>query len=262
MKVKDKFKQLKKEKRKAFIAYVPFGFPNIKLTKSICLTLEESGVDIIELGLPFSDPLADGPIIQEATSLALTKGANVDKFFNMLKQLTKTLKIPIVIMSYYNPIFRFGLDKFFKRMESTGVSALTVVDLPLQESKDYLAKARKFNLETVFFITPTTSNKRIREIAKASKGFIYYISVTGITGPKSFSYSSVKAHVQKVKKISSLSVCVGFGIHTREQVRRISAFSDGVIIGSSIVKFIENHYRKKRFLSELRKYIASLCMRR
>jgi len=258
MHLKDKFNQLRAEKRKAFIAYVPFGFPSPKATKNICLVLEEAGVDIIELGIPFSDPLADGPIIQKATSLALKRGANINGFLRFLSDIKKSLKIPIVVMSYYNPIFNFGQEKFFRKISQLGVSGITIVDLPLEESREYLKKAKKFNLETIFFITPTTSSLRARKIAKQSKGFIYYISVTGITGPKKLQFSSLARSIKDVRRMSNVPVCVGFGIHTKEQVAKINKFSDGVIVGSSIVKFIEKNYNKRIFLKKLKQYIKSL----
>lgn len=258
MKLKDKFKQLKKENKKAFIVYVPFGFPTVKATKNICFSLQDAGVDAIELGIPFSDPLADGPIIQKATTAALAKGANTDNFFQELSQLKGSLRIPLVIMSYYNPIFNFGLSRFLERMQQCGASALINVDMPVEEGAEYIKEAGKFNIDTVFFVTPVTPAKRVERIVKQSKGFIYYISVTGITGPKDLRYSSLESHVRSIKRITKVPVCVGFGIHNREQVARINTFSDGVIIGSEIVKFIDRHHRDKNFLTKLKKHIKSL----
>jgi len=258
MHLKDKFNQLRVKKKKAFIAYLPFGFPNPRMTKNMCLALEEAGVDIIELGIPFSDPLADGPIIQKATSLAIKRGANINSFLRFLSDIKKSLKIPIVIMSYSNPIFNFGLEKFFRKINQLGVSGITIVDLPLEESKEYLKKANKFNLETIFFIAPTTSSLRAKKIAKQSKGFIYYISVTGITGPKNLQFSSLAKSIKDIKRVSNTPVCVGFGIHAKSQVAKINKFSDGVIVGSSIVKFVEKNHRDKLFLEKLKQYIKSL----
>ncbi len=258
MRLEDKFKSLRKENRKAFIAYVPFGFPNIKATKNICLSLQEAGVDVIELGIPFSDPLADGPIIQKATTTALAKGANMDNFFKELSQLKKTLKIPVAIMSYYNPIFKFGLVKFLKKMKQTGASALINVDMPLEEGGEYIKEAKKVDIDTIFFVTPVTSAARIKKIVAQSKGFIYYVSVTGITGPKDLEYASLAAHIKSIRRVTKVPVCVGFGIHNREQVSKINTFSDGVIVGSEIVKFIDKHYKSKNFLNKLKNHVKSL----
>jgi len=259
MRLEEKFAQLKKENKKAFIVYVPFGYPNISATKDICIALQRAGVDAIELGIPFSDPLADGPIIQKATTQALEKGANMDNFFLQVSKLKKHLKIPLVVMSYYNPIYKFGIDRFFSKLEKLGINAVLTVDLPLEEASEYIEKAKKFNLDTIFFITPTTSGQRIKKIVKYSKGFIYYISVTGITGPKTLKYLELASHIRAIKKKTSVPVCTGFGIHTKEQVKKVSSFSDGVIIGSQIVKFIEGNHKKKHFLRSLEAYVRGLC---
>jgi tryptophan synthase alpha chain len=261
MRIGDKFKQLKNEKRKAFIAYVPYGFPSISATKNICLTLQDSGVDIIELGIPFSDPLADGPIIAEAGTKALEKGANLNNFFKTLGVLRTSLKIPLVAMTYYNPILQFGIDKFLKKLNDNDVNALIVVDLPLEENAFLLRKAQRFSIDTILFATPVSSLQRIKRIVKKSSGFIYYISVTGITGPKTIKISQVSRYVKSIKKITETPVCVGFGIHKREQVVAMRDFSDGVIVGSSIVQYIDSHHKDKDFLNKLGVYVKSLCLK-
>ncbi len=258
MRLRDKFKELKKLKRKAFIGYIPFGFPDSKVTKDVILTLQDSGADIIELGVPFSDPLADGPIIQKATTTALKNGADVVKLFQFLSKAKDYLKIPIVIMTYYNPLLKFGISKFFKKMKNVGATAITVVDLPLEESQEYRKQAKNFDIDTIFFLTPASSRERVKKIAKASKGFMYYISVTGITGPKELNYNFLRKNIKYIKQHTFTPVCVGFGIHKKEQVRQVSEFSDGVIVGSSIVKFIDKNYRNKDFLKKLKGYIKSL----
>jgi tryptophan synthase alpha chain len=261
MRLEEKFKQLNKESRKAFIAYVPFGFPDVAHAKPVCLALQEAGVDVIELGIPFSDPLADGPIIQRASTQALAKGANLNNFFKTVQTLQKELTIPLVIMTYYNPIFRYGIEAFLKKLKQVAVSAVLVVDLPLEESASYIRLARRYSIDTVFFATPTTSLERLKKIVRQSKGFIYYISITGITGPKVLRLEDVKKHVAMVKGLTRLPVCVGFGIHTRAQVVGISSFSDGVIVGSPIVQYIEIHWKEKQFFNKLRSYVQSLCLK-
>ena len=260
MKIADKFKQLKKDKKKAFIAYVPFGFPSVNHTGKIIHALQDAGVDIIELGVPFSDPLADGPIIQEATTIALKKGATLERLFSFLSSIKKSVKVPLVIMTYYNPVFHYGQDKFFSKLKKADVSGIMVVDLPVEESKQYLKSAKKHDLETVFFVTPTTSKSRDKNIVKASKGFIYYISVTGITGPKDLRYGEIRGHVKQLKKMTKLPVCIGFGVHTKDQVKQLGKISDGVIVGSAIVKFIKENYKNKDFSSKLQRFVRSLCI--
>jgi tryptophan synthase alpha chain len=258
MRIEEKFRQLKKENRKAFIVYVPFGFPSIEHTGDIILTLHAAGVDIIELGIPFSDPIADGPIIQEATAAALNKGANTDKLFSVLRELKNDLKIPIALMTYYNPVFRFGLNRFFEKMKINKVSGILTVDLAIEESALYIKAARRHGLETIFFITPVTPRQRAQKIAKASSGFIYYISVTGTTGLRDISYNLLSDHIKELKKMTQMPICVGFGIHAKAQVEKVMQFSDGAIIGSAIVKFIQDNYRQKGFLERLKRYVKSL----
>ena len=257
--VKAKFAELRREKKKAFIAYLPFGFPSLKLTEKIIFALERAGVDLVELGIPFSDPLADGPIIQHASQVALKQKATTDKLFRMLKNLKGKVKIPLAVMTYYNPLLKFGRKRFFKNLKACGIFGLIVVDLPLEESRTYLKEARKYNLETISFITPTTDFTRAKKIIKLTKGFIYYISVTGITGPRSLRYQPLALHIRSLKKKTKLPICVGFGIHNNKQVKEISKFSDGVIVGSAIVKFIDYNHRKKDFLKKLENYVARLC---
>ncbi|MCF7888448.1 MAG: tryptophan synthase subunit alpha [Candidatus Omnitrophica bacterium] len=258
MRLEDKFNQLKKEGRKAFIAYFPFGFPKIAYTNDIFLALQKGGVDIIELGFPFSDPLADGPIIQKASACALEQKITIDIFFDTIKKIKKDINIPIVIMSYYNPIYRYKLAKFFKKAKVNKISGTILVDLPFEESSQYINQARKQGIDPIFFITPTTSAKRAKKIAKNSKGFIYYVSIAGITGPKALSYSDISSHIKDIKKITNTPVCVGFGIHNHKQVRRISFFSDGVIVGSEIVKFIDKNYKQINFLQKLENHVRRL----
>ncbi|MFA5272468.1 MAG: tryptophan synthase subunit alpha [Candidatus Omnitrophota bacterium] len=256
--LKEKFNQLKKQGKKAFIAYIPFGFPTVKATKDIILTLQKAGVDILELGIPFSDPIADGPVIQEATSIALARGANTTKLFSLLSELKKDIKIPIVFMTYYNPVFRFGVERFFNNMARSGVSGILTVDLSIDESKEYLKNARKFDIGTIFFITPVTPKSRAKAIIRASSGFVYYISVTGITGMREISYFSLAKHLKELKKMTTLPVCVGFGIHSKKQVDEVCKISDGAIVGSAIVKFIKENHSKQNFLSRLEKYVKLL----
>lgn len=257
-KLKETFKKLKEKNRKAFIAYIPFGFPSIEMTAKIISVLQKNKVDIIELGIPFSDPLADGPIIQHASFEALKKGANIDKLFSMLIKEKSKIDVPIVLMSYFNPIYSYGVDKFIKTAKKAAVSAVMAVDLPCEEAAYYVSRARKSDLDTIFFVTPTTPADRIKKIASVSKGFIYYISVTGTTGPRALSYSSISKHIKMIKRVSSMPVCVGFGIHSREQVKKINSISDGAIIGSKIVQYINDNHKKKTFLKNLASFVRGL----
>ena len=259
MKLNDKFAQLRSEKRGAFIAYVPFGFPTIEKSKKIILTLQEAGVDIIELGLPFSDPLADGPIIQSACYEALTAGANADELFAAVAELKDKIHIPLVVMTYLNPVLHYGVEKFLAQMDKNDMRGIMLVDSPIEENADYMKLANKYDIATVCFVTPVTPPLRVAKIAGVASGFIYYISVTGTTGPRALKFDDIGAHIRLVRKYSPLPVCVGFGIHSREQVARIEHIADGAIVGSAIVKFIKDNHAHKDFFIELKKYITQLC---
>jgi tryptophan synthase alpha chain len=258
MRLEDKFNQLKKEGRKAFVAYFPFGFPKISYSNDIFLALQNAGVDIIELGFPFSDPLADGPIIQKASVTALEQNISINSFFANIRKIKKEIKIPVVVMSYYNPIYKYKTGSFFQKLKKNAICGTILVDLPLEESANYISAAEKSEIDPIFFITPATSVKRMEKIAKSAKGFIYYVSTTGITGPRSLQYKDIKSHIKRIKEISDTPVCVGFGIHNNQQVKKISSISDGVIVGSEIVKFIGQNYKEKNFFKKLENYVRKL----
>ncbi len=257
-KVEKRFQQLKKQDKKAFIAYYTFGFPSPALSKDIVLTLEDAGVDIIELGIPFSDPLADGPIIQYASTQALSEGTTFEGLFYFLRRIKTRLNIPLVLMSYCNPVYNLGFKKFLKLAADEGVGGSIIVDLPVEEASSYINQARRYDIDTIFFVTPTTSPDRRGRIIKLSRGFIYYISVTGTTGPRKLSRTDVARDIAWIRHRTGRPVCVGFGIHMPTQVREFQEISDGVIVGSAIVKYIINHYKERGFLRGLKKFVRGM----
>ncbi|MFH1768074.1 MAG: tryptophan synthase subunit alpha [Candidatus Omnitrophota bacterium] len=259
--ITDRFKQLKEKDKKAFVLYLTFGFPSIDITRKILFSLGDSPVDLVELGLPFSDPLADGPILQEASNIALENGANVDNFFSFLKELKgvrRQIKIPLIIMTYYNLVLQFGPRRFLANARQCGISGIMIVDLPIEEASCYIDQARSFNLDTIFFVTPETTQERMKKIVEASRGFVYYISATGITGPRSLSLESIRSHAEAIKKVSNLPVCVGFGIHNKKQVKSLGKVSDGVIVGSVVARFIKENYKTKNFVNNLNNFLKNL----
>ncbi|MCM8823157.1 MAG: tryptophan synthase subunit alpha [Candidatus Omnitrophica bacterium] len=258
--IEEKFYDLRIKDKKAFIVYVPFGFPNISLSRDIILTLQESGVDLVELGLPFSDPLADGSILQEANQIALQAKATTDKLFSFLQKFKEEITVPLILMSYYNPLYRWGLKDFLSRAKYLGIDGIMVVDLPLEESSDYISIAKRLDLDTIFFITPTTSLVRKKKIMEVSRGFVYYISVTGITGPKNLSLQSIRREISSLRKMNQLPICVGFGIHSVSQARKIREISDGIILGSVIVEFIKENFKKRDFLKSLNVLVRRFCV--
>lgn len=250
------FKDLKVRGRKAFIPYIMAGDPSLKKTAEIVLLLEDCGADIIELGVPFTDPLADGPTIQRAAERALKQGVTLRKVLRAVKALRKKTRVPIVLMTYFNPVFKYGLEAFIDDASGSGVDGLIVPDLPPDEAKDLIRLARPKDISTIFLLAPTSTDERIKIVSSASTGFIYYVSITGITGSSLSLDNAMKRMIKKIKSVSGKPVAVGFGVKKPEEAKAVADIADGVIIGSSIVKMInENEKGLKRYLKSLRRAI-------
>jgi len=240
--IEEKFKQLGKEGKKAFIAFVTAGYPDLSTTLRLVKEFEKKGVDLVELGVPFSDPLADGPAIQEASQFSLKKGVNLLKILELVKNIRRAgVSIPVCLMTYYNPVFRFGEKRFVDDALKNGVDGVIIPDLPPEEAKEFIRYADKKNLLNINFIAPTSSDNRIRQISKSARGFIYYVSLTGVTGSRSSLSSDLKDNLSKIKKLIRKPVCVGFGISNAQQVAQVCKISDGVIVGSAIIEKIKKH---------------------
>ena len=239
--IKEKFEELEKRNEKALISYIMVGFPNEKATMSTIRGLVKGGADIIELGFPFSDPLADGPVIQNASTISLEKGTNVSKFFNIVKKIRKETDIPLVLMTYTNILHHMGYQKFIKNAKKVGIDGFILPDMSIEESKDYL-KAAKNNSDTIFLISPNTSKTRIEKIAKASTGFLYLVAVFGTTGVKTGIKNYTLKAIKNVKKQTKgkIPIGIGFGVSTPEDVKKyIKAGADAVIVGSAYLKLID-----------------------
>jgi len=258
-KIEQKFQDLKKQKRKAFIAFITAGDPDLKTTEELVVALEGAGVDIIELGIPFSDPLADGPTIQASYHRALKKGTTSKKILETVKRIRRQTSIPIVLMTSYNPILRFGEEKFVKACVDAGVDGLIIPDLPPEEAKSLCRAANRYGIATIFFVAPTSIDERIKANTKASSGFIYYVSLTGITGTQQAVAPSVIKKINHIKRFTKKPVCAGFGISTPQQVKDIGRVADGVIVGSAIVKAIEQNKGSRDLVEKVSRYVRSLC---
>jgi tryptophan synthase alpha chain len=256
--IQKKFQDLKSLKHKAFIAFITAGDPDLKTTEELVVALEGAGVDIIELGIPFSDPLADGPTIQASFLRALNMGTNVKKILQTVKRIRLKTSIPIAFMTSYNPILRFGEEKFIKACGEAGVDGLIVPDLPPEEAGNLRRLAQQAKIATIFFVAPTSQDIRIKSNAKASSGFVYYVSLTGITGTQKAVAQAVVKQIKHIKRFTDKPVCAGFGISTPAQVQEIGRAADGVIVGSAIVKCIEAHRGQKDLVSKVSKYVHSL----
>ena len=256
--LRKKFKELKKKKKCAFVAYITAGDPNLKITEKLIFELEKQGVDIIELGVPFSDPLADGPVIQKASIRALKNKTNLSKIIRMVKTVRPRIKIPLCLMTYYNPVYKFGLDKFTNAAGVSGVDGVIVPDLPPEEAGEFTRCARRAKVDTVFFVSPMSTDKRIKAAAKASSGFIYYVALTGVTGARNKLGADLKKNISRIKRYTSKPVCAGFGISRPGHVKELSRFCDGVIVGSAIVNKIENNSGDENLVKIVGNFIRTL----
>lgn len=257
--IEEKFKQLRKQGKKAFIAFVTAGDPSLTVTRKLVLSFENCGVDIVELGVPFSDPMADGPVIQAASQRALKKKTNLKKILKLVLEIRRESSIPIALMSYYNPIFHFGIKQFVLKAVKSGVDGVIIPDLPAEEAKDLIILARKNKLATIFFVSPASSNERIKLAAKVSTGFIYYVSLTGTTGQNLSLPKGLLNNIRLVKKYTQKPVCVGFGISHSQQVKKLSRVCDGVIVGSAIVKQIEKSSGKHNLIENVSRFVFNLA---
>jgi len=239
--IKEKFAELQAKNQKALISYIMTGFPNEKATLSTVRGLVKGGVDIIELGFPFSDPLADGPVIQNASTVSLEKGTNIVKFFSLVKKIRKETDIPLILMTYTNILYHKGYGKFISEAKKAGIDGFILPDMSIEESKEYL-QAAKNKADTIFLISPNTSKTRIQKISKASSGFLYLVAVFGTTGVKTGIKKYTLDAIKQVKKQTKgkIPIGIGFGVSTPEDVRKyIKAGADAVIVGSAYLKLIE-----------------------
>jgi len=244
-KVDEKFCELKNNKKLALMPFIMAGDPNIEITSEILLKLQENGADLIELGIPYSDPLADGPVIQMAASRALNSGTSLRKVIKLLESLKGKLNIPIILFSYLNPLLSFGFEEFCEMASNAGVSGLIVPDLPLEEAYKFSKIVTSHSMDLILLVAPTTPFERMKQISDHTKGFTYLVSVTGVTGERNKMENRVESLISKLKDVNSNPIAVGFGISTPEHVNKVRDWgADGVIIGSAFVKRISSSSEK------------------
>jgi tryptophan synthase alpha chain len=236
--IDERFQMLAKRGEKAFIPFITAGDPTLARTEEIVLALDKAGADIVELGVPFSDPLADGVVNQEAAQRALRHNVSLRDILAMVKRLRASTQIPMVLFTYYNPVLAYGETKLAKDSREAGADGILCVDLPPEEGQGLRQAFADAGLATIFLLAPTSTKERIELIATNSTGFVYYVSRTGVTGERSSIESSVKGMVANIKQHTKLPVAVGFGISTPEQAREVGAYADGVVVGSAIVRMI------------------------
>ena len=256
--IEKKFADLKAKGEKALILYLTAGDPNLAQTEELILTLDRVGVDILEIGVPFSDPTADGPVIQEAAQRSLQGGTSLAAILEMITRIRKVATIPIVLFTYYNPIFAYGNERFAIKAKAAGVDGVLVVDLPPEEADELRNFTDPQGIDFITLTAPTTDDRRLAKIVRTSSGFIYYISVTGVTGTKEPEPEAAALDLQRIRKVTDLPVAVGFGISTPAQVRKFAALADGVVIGSAFVKWIARHGHEQEFLQQAAAYAREL----
>ncbi len=253
------FARLKENRKKAFIPYIAAGVPGPSETVEIVLELERLGADIVELGYPFSDPMADGVVNQAAATQALAAGIDADAYFAMVAEIRKRSQIPLMVFSYLNPIFKYGIDAFARRAKAAGMDGMLLVDMPVEESGDTQAICKREDLSLVFLVAPTTTRERLDKVLSGSSGFLYYVSRTGITGVQDAFQQDFESKVAAIKAGCRLPVVVGFGISKPEHVRTVCRLTDGAVVGSALVRLTLEKKPFPEMLADIRALIAPLA---
>lgn len=240
---------------KAFIAFITGGDPNLETTEQLIYAIDKAGADLIEIGIPFSDPVAEGPVIQAASERALENGCTTDKLFDLVSNVRKQCEKPIVFMTYINPIFTYGKDKFMEKCAECGIDGVIVPDLPYEEKDELITECNAYGIDFISLIAPT-SHQRITTIAKEAEGFVYCVSSMGVTGVRNEITTDIGSMVKLVKDVNDIPCAVGFGISTPEQAKKMAAVSDGAIVGSAIVKIVAQYGENS--IDEVTKYVKSM----
>lgn len=255
--IDEHFSKLKEQGKKALITFLTVGDPNLAVSEKAIITMQEEGVDLIELGVPFSDPSADGATIQAADERALAQGVDIFKVFELVEKIRDDIKVPMVFLLYYNVMVQYGLDEFFKRCQSAGIDGLIIPDLPYEESDDIKEYTEKYGVYQINLVSPT-SRGRIKAIAENSHGFLYCVSSLGVTGEKSSFQTDFEEFFSYINKYANVPACIGFGISNGKQVRELSSYCDGAIVGSAIVKAIASGKTESERIANLKEKLRDL----
>ncbi|MDF2499568.1 MAG: tryptophan synthase, alpha subunit [Anaerosporomusa subterranea] len=252
------FQKLQQSGNKALITYISAGDPDLNTTRKLVLSMAANGVDIIELGIPYSDPIADGPVIQQASLRALQNGVSIEAIFGLIASLRQDTQIPLVLMAYYNSLLQYGIEKFISTCAAVGVDGLIIPDLPLEESEELRQQGDAQGIAVILLIAPTTPTERIARIAEASRGFLYCVSVAGVTGAQSTVDSGLQEFLARVRSQTELPLAVGFGISTPDQAAAVAVLSDGVIVGSAVITVLEQYLGTEMLISKVGEFAKSL----
>ena len=256
--IAEKFNALRGKNQKALIVYLTAGDPSLAATRDLIFGLEKAGVDILEIGVPFSDPTADGPVIQEASQRALKTGTTLESVLALVAEVRKSSQIPIVLFGYFNPIFVYGVSKFAKDAQRAGVDGVLVVDLPREEAQELRVYTDAAGLDFISLVAPTTGKERLKKIVQSATGFLYYISITGVTGTAAPKIADIEKEMEKIRKLTQLPVAVGFGISTPAQAKEIAACADGVVIGSAVVRLIDENKDNRELVAIVGGYVSEI----
>ena len=253
------FQKLKSRKEGALMPFTVIGYPNYSASLKIALAMVSAGADMLELGLPFSDPIADGPTIQAANNEALANGMNTDKVFGFVRELRKKTDVPIGLLAYYNLIYQRGTEKFYRDARESGVNSVLIADMPVEEFDEVMNHSKKNNIDAVLMASPLSGSKRIKKIAEMSTGFIYAVSRLGVTGARAGLDKTAVELIKKIRKATDKPICLGFGISRPENVQAaINAGADGAIVGSAVIDLIRKCKGEREMLAQLSDYISSL----
>ncbi|WP_462137464.1 tryptophan synthase subunit alpha [Candidatus Mycalebacterium sp.] len=257
--IEQKFSELKKRGGAALVCYLTAGDPSLQMTEEIAVRMASSGADMLEIGIPFSDPMADGPVIQRACERALESGATLEKILKTVRKIRDRSDIPIILFGYYNPFYRYGIARLAADAKAAGADGILTVDLPPEEAVEFNATLKEKGLDEIFLLSPNTTDERIEAVAQLAGGFIYLVSITGVTGERpEMDYGRVKGLVEKIRSKAGLPVGVGFGISTPEQAGRVASFADAVVVGSSIMRMVEESSADAAALDKIADFVSSL----
>lgn len=256
--IADTFARLKREGRRALIPFLTAGDPDPATTAGLLDCLAASGADIIELGVPFSDPMADGPVIQAASLRALEAGTTLERVLHLVRDFRLRSQTPVVLMGYYNPVLQYGPERFAEEAAAAGVDGVLLVDLPPEEAEELRPHLRRFNVAMIHLLAPTTPAERRREIAGSAEGYLYYVSMTGVTGAARVDPEAIAGEVEQVRRESPVPVAVGFGIASPQDAAAVARFADGVVVGSALVRVIAEHGHSDRLTDEVAAFVRAL----
>jgi len=256
--IRELFAGLAARSERALVLYLTAGHPTIERCREALAAVAEGGADLLELGIPFSDPMADGPTIQRSSQRALEAGATMEGVFSLVREFRRISSIPLVLFTYYNPVFVYGGEEFAKRAKFEGADGVLVVDLPPEEAGELTPHLRRHDLDFIHLLTPTTGPERIASIASNASGFLYYVTVTGVTGARKSLDQEVGPALQRIRAVSPVPVCAGFGISSPDLVRQAARYADGVVVGSALVNMVEQNAESPNRFREVRDFVAGL----